>query len=93
MSFYKHFLGDGEIFVPYLHDDEEHQGDEDVDLRVFPGLRVADVVELLCDALFGPRPVVQQRHQRLLLSELNTTGSDIINTCYWSEAHELRAGH
>lgn len=56
--------------VAYLHDDEEDQGDEDVDLRVFPGRRVSDVVELLGDALFGPRPVVQQRHQRLLLGEL-----------------------
>lgn len=46
-------------FLSYLHDDEEDQGDEDVDLRVFPGLRVSDVVKLLSDALFGPRPVVQ----------------------------------
>lgn len=43
----------------YLHDDEDDQGDEDVELRVFPGLRVTDVVELLGDALFGPGPVVQ----------------------------------
>lgn len=46
-------------FLSYLHDNEEDQGDEDVDLWVFPGLRVSDVVKLLSDALFGPRPVVQ----------------------------------
>lgn len=45
--------------LTYLHDDEEDQGDEDVDLRVFPGLGVSDVVKLLGNALFGPRPVVQ----------------------------------
>lgn len=45
--------------LSYLHDDEDDQGDEDVELRVFPGLRVTDVVELLGDALFGPGPVVQ----------------------------------
>lgn len=47
------------IAPPYLHDNEEDQGDEDVDLRVFPGLGMSNVVELLSDALFGPRPVVQ----------------------------------
>lgn len=31
----------------YLHDDEEDECDEDVDLGVFPGVVVADVVELL----------------------------------------------
>ncbi len=66
-------------FLSYLHDDEDDQGDEDVDLRVLPGLRVSDVVELLSDALFGPRPVVQQCHQSLLLGQLKATGSDIIN--------------
>jgi len=66
--------------VSYLHDDEDDEGDEDVDLRVLPGLGVTDVVELLGDALLGPRPVVEQRHQRLLLGQLEATGSDIINT-------------
>lgn len=48
-----------ELNLSYLHDDEDDQGDEDVELRVFPGLRVTDVVKLLGDALFGPGPVVQ----------------------------------
>lgn len=56
--------------MSYLHDDEEDEGDEDVDLRVLPGLGVSDVVELLGDAVLGPRAVVQQRHQRLLLGQL-----------------------
>lgn len=43
----------------YLHDNEEDEGDEHVDLRVLPGLGVSNVVELLGDALFGPRAVVQ----------------------------------
>lgn len=43
----------------YLHDNEEDEGDEHVDLRVLPGLGVPDVVELLGDAVFGPRAVVQ----------------------------------
>lgn len=64
--------------LSYLHDDEDDQRDEDVELRVFPGLGVADVVKLLGDALFSPGPVVQQSHQRLLLGELQGTGSDII---------------
>lgn len=59
--------------ISYLHDDEEHQGDEDVDLRVLPGLQVAQVVKVLGDALLGPGPVVQQSHQRLLLGQLCRT--------------------
>lgn len=44
---------------PYLHDDKEDQSDEHIDLRMFPGLSVPDVVELLSNALFGPSPIVQ----------------------------------
>lgn len=44
----------------YLHDDEEDERDEDVDLGVFPGMVVADVVELLCHTLTAPRTVVEQ---------------------------------
>lgn len=40
---------------------------------MFPGLGVADVVKLLGDALFGPRSVVQESHQRLFLGELQAT--------------------
>lgn len=54
----------------YLHDDEEDECDEDVDLRVFPGVVVADVVELLRHALAAPRAVVKQRDQRLVLRQL-----------------------
>ena len=59
----------------YFHDDEEDEGDEDVDLWVFPGVMVANVVELLRDALTAPRPVVEQSRQRLVLRQLsaNTT--------------------
>lgn len=39
---------------------------------------MSDVVELLSDALLGPRPIVQQSHQSLFLGELEATGSDII---------------
>lgn len=55
----KHLLKSQHLYIPYLHHDEEDQCDEDVDLWVFPGLRVSDVVKLLSDALLGPRPVVQ----------------------------------
>lgn len=58
------------FFFSYLHDNEEDEGDEDVDLRVLPGRGVSDVVELLGDAVFGPRAVVQQGHQRLSLGQL-----------------------
>lgn len=44
----------------YLHDDEEDERDEDVDLWVFPGMVVADVVKLLCHTLTAPRAVVEQ---------------------------------
>lgn len=54
----------------YLHDDEEDECDEDVDLGVFPGVVVADVVKLLCHALTAPRAVVEQRDQRLMLRQL-----------------------
>ncbi len=56
--------------MAYLHDDEEDERDKDVDLRVFPGVVVADVVELLCHALAAPRAVVEQRDQRLVLRQL-----------------------
>lgn len=64
--------------LSYLHDDEDDQRDEDVELRVLPGLGVSDVVKLLGDALFGPGPVVQESHQRLLLGELQGRGSGIV---------------
>lgn len=54
----------------YLHDDEEDKRDEDIDLGVFPGVVMADVVKLLCHALTAPRTVVEQRHQRLVLCQL-----------------------
>lgn len=54
----------------YLHDDEEEECDEDVDLRVSPGLVVADVVKLLGDSLAAPRAVVKQSDQGLVLRQL-----------------------
>lgn len=58
----------------YLHDDEKDERDEDVDLRVLPGVMVvADVVKLLRHALAAPRAVVEQRHQRLVLRQLTDT--------------------
>lgn len=56
----------------YLHDDEKDERDEDVDLRVLPGVMVvvADVVKLLRHTLAAPRAVVEQRHQRLVLRQL-----------------------
>lgn len=58
------------LFQAHLHDDEENERDEDVDLRVFPGVMVADVVELLSYALTAPRTVVKQSDQRLVLRQL-----------------------
>lgn len=58
------------ITKAYLHDDEEEEGDEDVDLRVSPGLVVADEVKLLGDSLAAPRAVVKQSHQGLVLRQL-----------------------
>lgn len=57
-----------------LHDDEEDESDEDVNVRVFPGLVVADVVELVGHALAAPRAVVEQRDQRLVLRQLTERG-------------------
>lgn len=54
----------------YLHDDEEDECDEDVDLGVFPGVVVADVVELLRHPLTTPRAVVEKCDQRLMLRQL-----------------------
>lgn len=54
----------------YLHDDEEEERDEDVDLRVFPGVVVADVFKLLGDSLAAPRAVVKQGDQGLVLRQL-----------------------
>lgn len=54
----------------YLHDDEEEECDEDVDLRVSPGVVVADVVKLLGDSLAAPRAVVKQSDQGLVLRQL-----------------------
>lgn len=56
--------------MAYLHDDEEDERDEDVDLGVFPGVVVADVVELFRHALAAPRAIVEQRDQRLVLRQL-----------------------
>ena len=47
----------------YLHHNEEDESDEDIDLGVFPGVGVADVVKLLGNTLARPRAVVQQCHQ------------------------------
>lgn len=63
--------------LSYLHDDEDDQRDEDVELRVFPGLGVTNVVKLLGDALFGPGSIIQKSHQRLLLGELQEAGSNV----------------
>lgn len=60
------------VHKAYLHDDEEDECDEDVDLGMFPGVVVADVVELLGHALTAPRAVVEQRHQRLMLRQLTS---------------------
>lgn len=57
----------------YLHEDEEDERDEDVDLGVFPGVVVADVVELLGHTLTAPCAVVEQRDQRLMLRQLTDT--------------------
>lgn len=54
----------------YLHDNEEDECDEDVDLGVLPGVVVADVVELFRHALTAPRAVVEQSDQRLVLRQL-----------------------
>lgn len=48
--------------VAYLHNSEEDERDEDVDLGVFPGMVVADVVKLLRHTLTAPCPIVKQRH-------------------------------
>lgn len=48
--------------VAYLHNSEEDKRDEDVDLGVFPGMVVADVVKLLRHTLTAPCPIVKQRH-------------------------------
>lgn len=72
----RRWLENTKPFAPaYLHHDEDHERDEDIELRVFPGLGVADVVKLLGDALLGPGPVVQESHQRLLLGELQGKNS------------------
>lgn len=52
----------------YLHNDEEDECDEDVDLRMFPAVVV--VIKLLGHALPAPRAVVKQSDQRLVLREL-----------------------
>lgn len=54
----------------YLHDDEEDECDEDVDLWVFPGVVVAGVVKLLRHTVATPRAVVEQCDQRLVLCQL-----------------------
>lgn len=56
----------------YLHDDEEEERDEDIDLRVPPGVVVADVVKLLGDSLAAPGAVVKQSDQGLVLRQLAT---------------------
>lgn len=68
----------------YLHDDEEDKCDEDVDLRVFPGVVVADVVKLLGHALTAPRAVVKQRNQRLVLCQLTGRHESLnLNVCVY----------
>lgn len=62
----------------YLHHDEDDQRDEDVGLWVFPGGGVTVVLELLSDALLRPGAVVQQRHQRLLLGQLQTGKQEML---------------
>lgn len=62
----------------YFHHNEDDERDEDVDLRVLPGCSVTVVLKLLSDALLCPRVVVQQRHQRLLLGQLQTGKQDVV---------------
>lgn len=59
----------------HLHDDEEDERDEDVDLGVFPGMMVADVVKLLSYTLATPGAVVEQSNQRLVLRQLTNRKS------------------
>ena len=59
---------------PYLHDDEENKRDEDVDMGVLPAVGVADVLKLLGHAVAAPGAVVEQRHQRLVLGQLQGGG-------------------
>lgn len=54
----------------HLHEDEDDEGDEDVGAGMAPGLQDADVLELIAGLPLGPRLVVEQRHQRVLLGEL-----------------------
>lgn len=54
----------------YLHDDEEEECDEDVDLRVSPGVLLAGGLKLLGRSLPAPRAVVKQGDQGLVLRQL-----------------------
>lgn len=65
----------------YLHEDEEDERDEDVDLGVFPGVVVADVVKLLGHALTAPCTVVKQRYQRLVLCQLRGRHKEKLSAC------------
>lgn len=75
----------------YLHDDEEEEGDEDADLRVFPGLMLTGEVEGLGHAMLVPCLVVEQGHQRLVLRELHVRTHHIITfiteTLTWLQLH------
>ena len=42
-----------------------------------PGLQDANVLKFITGLLLGPRPVVKQRHQRVLLGELGTHGAEL----------------
>lgn len=74
----------------YLHDDEEDECEEDVDLGVFPGVVMAVVVELLGDALAAPGAVVKQGDQRLVLRQLKGRREDLlsfVDTTYFPIVH------
>lgn len=54
----------------HLHEDEDNKCDEDVGAGMVPGLQDAQVFKLITDPLLGPRLVVKECHQGVLLGEL-----------------------
>lgn len=54
----------------HLHEDEDNECDEDVGAGMAPGLQDAQVFELITEPLLGPRLVVKECHQGVLLGEL-----------------------
>lgn len=54
----------------HLHEDEDNKCDKDVGAGMVPGFQDAQVFELITDPLLGPRLVVKECHQGVLLCEL-----------------------